>query len=381
MRTSRRHFLATLASAGAASIAAPFLWPARYQDFPVKGPLVDMHVHLFGREEKNGCWLSKTQREHWTYPFFLRLLGLNSSEGFDEGYVQRLVGMMETSSLRKCVLQAWDGRVDGHGRIDRNSTTSLLVPNDYMFSVVRRYPNLFIPCASINPYRADALDELARCADLGARMVKIHPPTMDVDPNKLPLKTFYRLCQARKVLLMVHTGNEHGADVVGLHNGDPAKLELALDEGCTVIAAHAGTGQFYDRERYFANFIKLIERYSTLYCDNSVMASMLRWRNLPEMLTHSGVLDRMVHGSDFPFPSNGLVFWNRLPPRLTGKLAQEKNLLERDLQLKRALGIPPAVFERGATLLGLRTEKELSRAARDSTGGEQKKSLGPPGSA
>ena len=255
MKASRRHFIAVLASAGGGAVAGPFLQPAKYPAFPTSVPLIDMHVHLFGREERNGCWLSKAQREHWTYPFFLRLLGLQGREDFDEAYVERLVGMVRRSSLQKCVLQAWDGRVDGQGRIDREATTSLLVPNDYMFRVVRRYPDLFIPCASINPYRADALEELARCADWGARMVKIHPPTMDVDPNKLPLKCFYRLCQARKVIVMVHTGNEHGADIVGLHNADPAKLELALDEGCTVIAAHAGTGQFYDRERYFAKWL------------------------------------------------------------------------------------------------------------------------------
>jgi uncharacterized protein len=353
MNINRRQFLAALAGAGAAGVASPFLWPAKYLPVESSVPIIDMHVHLFGMEEKNGCWLSKTQREHWTFPFFLRLLDLQDQPEFDETYVQRLVGMVRGSSIRKCVLQAWDGRVDCHGRVDRTTTTSLLVPNDYMFSVVRRYPDLFIPCASINPYRADALDELARCADLGARLVKMHPPTMDVDPNKLPLKGFYRLCQARKVIVVIHTGNEHGADIVGLHNCDPAKLELALEQGCTVIAAHAGTGQFYDRERYFNSFVKLIQRYPNLYCDNSVMASMMRWRNLPEALAHSGVLDRMVHGSDFPFPSNGLVYWNRLSPRVTARLVQEENLLERDVQIKRALGVPPAVFERGARLLGL----------------------------
>ncbi len=353
MKIDRRHFLTAVAGAGVAGVVSPFLWPAKYPGLKASVPVIDMHVHLFGVLEKNGCWISRTQREHWTHPFFMRLLDLNGQEDQDEAYVQHLVQMVKSSSLNKCVLQAWDGRVDGQGRVDRNATTSLQVPNDYMFAIVRRYPDLFLPCASINPYRVDALEELARCADLGARMVKIHPPTMDVDPNKLPLKSFYRLCQARKVLVMVHTGNEHGTAIVGLHNGDPVKLELALDEGCTVVAAHAGTGQFYDRERYFASFVRLIERYPNLYCDNSVMASMMRWRNLPEMLAHSGVLDRMVHGSDFPFPSNGLVFWNRLTPRLTGQLVREKNLLERDLQLKRALGIPQAVFERGARLLGL----------------------------
>lgn len=354
MKISRRHFVTSLAVAGTAGIASPFLWPAAYPEFASERPIVDMHVHLFGVLAKNGCWISPAQRAHWTYPYLLWLLKLKDPEHFDDAYVKRLASMVKASSLRKVVLQAWDGRVDGQGRIDRNRTTSLLVPNDYLFKIVRQYPDIFIPCVSINPYRSDARDEIARTADLGARMVKIHPPTMDADPNKLPLKDFYRDCQTRRLIVMMHTGVEHAADVVGLHNCDPLKLELALEEGCTVIAAHAGTGQFHDPDRFFRHLLEVIERHSNLYCDNSVMGSMMRWRNLPRMLEHAGVMDRMVHGSDFPFPSNALVHWNRLSPAMTARLLQERNLLERDVQLKRALGIPTSVFERGATLLGLK---------------------------
>ena len=65
------------------------------------------------------------------------------------------------------------------------------------------------------------------------------------------------------------------------------------------------------------------------------------------------VLERTVYGSDTPFPSNALVFWNRLPAGKLFHLATEKNLFERDYRLKQALGLPPHVFERGARLLGL----------------------------
>lgn len=354
MKPSRRKFLTGLGCFGAASVATPFAWPARYPRFDHSWPVLDIHTHLFGVLEKNGCWISKTQREHWTHPYLLNMLGIADAEDIDEAYVQRLVGMVRESSVDKIVLQAWDGRINANGIVDKRETTSLIVPNDYLFKIVRRYPDLFIPCASINPYREDALDELNRCADLGARMVKVHPPTMDVDPNKPCLTAYYRLCRERNIVVMVHTGHEHAADITGIHNCDPAKLELALEEGCTVIAAHAGSGQFHDRLDFYEHFTKLIARFPNLYCDNSIMGSMLHWRNLPAMLHDSGIIDRMIHGSDFPFPANGLVFWNRISPRMTARLATETNMIERDFQLKRALGVPKEVFERGAKLLGIR---------------------------
>lgn len=81
------------------------------------------------------------------------------------------------------------------------------------------------------------------------------------------------------------------------------------------------------------------------------LASMLRWRNIPRLLTFPEILERLLHASDFPFPSNALVFWNRLSPGRLLALLSERNLVERDFRLKQALGLPAEVFERGARLL------------------------------
>ena len=81
------------------------------------------------------------------------------------------------------------------------------------------------------------------------------------------------------------------------------------------------------------------------------MASLARWRTLPRLLGTPEVLARAVHASDFPFPSNALVHWNRLPPEVLLSLVSERNLLERDYRLKQAIGLPSEVFERGARLL------------------------------
>ena len=154
---------------------------------------------------------------------------------------------------------------------------------------------------------------------------------------------------------MVHTGAEHSSDIVGDEYSDPSRLRPALEEGCPVIAAHSGMGSFFDDEylfeRFFQNLVGLTKRFPNLYCDSAVLASAFRWRNLPRILEEPNVLERLVHASDYPFPSNALVFWNHLSPFRLLKLCSESNLLERDHRLKRALGLPPAVFGRGAALL------------------------------
>src|SRR5947209_1422095 len=131
----------------------------------------------------------------------------------DEDYVQRLVTMLRTSSVQKAVLFAEDCRYDSAGRPDR-ANTPFYVPNDYMFSVVRRYRDLFVPCASINPKRRDAIDELERCASLGARVLEIHPPIQDVNPAEARFRPFYRRCGERKIILLFHTGTENAAQTV-----------------------------------------------------------------------------------------------------------------------------------------------------------------------
>lgn len=186
--------------------------------------------------------------------------------------------------------------------------------------------------------------------------MKIHPPIQDVNPAESRFRPFYRRVAELGILLMVHTGSEHASAVTDEGLTDPARLITPLEEGCTVIAAHSGMGSFLDtrpfREDFFQNLINLIGRFPNLYCDTAVLASMFRWRNLPRILEEGTVLQRLIHGSDWPFTSNALVFWNRLAPLRLLSLCAERNLLERDYQLKRSLGIPNAVFERGAKLLG-----------------------------
>ncbi len=349
--------MAALAAAGAVGGDSP---PPQSPREP-RGTIIDFHAHLFGvGDGGNGCFLSPAQKRHVTYRFFRMLLGLSDNGRMDEDYIDRITAQLRASSVQKALLLAQDCRYDDEGRPDL-ARTSFYVPNEYLFQVCARFPDLFIPCASINPRRRDALDELEKCAAWGARVVKIHPPIQAVDPGDPAFRPFYRRAAERKLMVMVHTGTEHAAEISGHENCDPARLALALDEGCTAIAAHSGMGDAFDREDFFPSLEAMVERYPNLYCETGNLASMFRWRNLPRLLGSPRVIDRLIHASDFPFPPNALVFWNRIAPgKLFGLLA-ERNLFERDLRLKMALGLPAEVFERGARILGIGAGAERGR--------------------
>jgi predicted TIM-barrel fold metal-dependent hydrolase len=316
-------------------------------------PILDAHVHLFGTGDGgSGCFLSPAQRERHNYRFFLRLLDLREDGRMDETYVERLLAQLHAAPVQQALLFAQDGRYDRDGRFDREST-HFFTPNDWLFDVCARAPDRLLPCASINPRRRDALHEAERCKARGARAVKVHPPTQDVDPADPAFVPFWRTLAELGLVLIVHTGTEHASHVTGFEVCDPARLEPALREGCTVVAAHAGFGSFLDGLDFFPSLQTLVRRYDRLYCDTAVLASMFRWRNLPRLIADDAVLSRTIHGSDWPFPSNPAVFWNRLGPGALGRLVGERNLFARDLELKRALGLPDECFTRGRKLFGI----------------------------
>jgi len=312
--------------------------------------MLDAHAHLFGcGDGGSGCFLSETQRRHLSFGLLQRLLALPET-GMDEAYVDRLLAQARASPLQRVLLFAQDGRYDRDGRLDR-AATSAYCPNDWLFAVCRRDERL-LPCASINPKRRDALAELERCKELGARAVKVHPPIQDVDPADPALVPFWERAAALGVVLVVHTGSENAAAITNTGFGDPARLENALRAGCTVIAAHAGFGSFVDGVDFFPSMQAMVRRHERLFCDTAVLASAFRWRNLPRLLADEVVLERTLHASDWSFPSNPAVFWNRLPPGALAGLSGEGNLFTRDLRLKQALGLPAACCTRGNALFG-----------------------------
>jgi uncharacterized protein len=336
------------------------LWFTHRPPAPLAG-VIDGHSHLFGDEgwppvHKQSSGLSAAQKANPTYGLLTRLLRMPSTGDLNELYVEALVHQArqarEVLGSFRVVLLAQDSRYTEAGEPDWVNT-SFYVPNEYLFRVVSRYPDLFIPCPSINPQRKDWEAELDYCLAQGARVLKIHPPTQAVNPGDPRFRAFYRKCAERGMRVMVHTGAEHSAPIASKTLGDPRLLQLALDEGCTVIAAHAGTRAFFDppEEDHFPDLVALAVKHPRLYADTAVLGSQFRWRCVPEIVRTPSVLPRVIHASDWPFPANAFVFWHRLHPFTTVRLMTERNLFLRDLRLKQALGLPVESFGRMAPVL------------------------------
>lgn len=310
---------------------------------------LDIHVHLFGvGDGGTGCRIAKPIREGLQFRYLMALLRLQEpGKTIDERYEEVLAEQVQGSGLSKAAILGQDAVYDGNGRPDW-ARTSFFVPNDYVFAVVARHSETMIACPSINPERADALQELACCHAKGARLLKIHPPTQGVNIADRKHTQFFRCCCELNMVVLVHTGHEHSAPVIDKHLAAPRRLELALDQGCTVVACHAGTGWITDTPDQLPEFVSLLKRYPKLWGDTSVLGTVGRVRDFGRLLADEEfVRSRLLHGSDFPFPASPAAFATRLGAAAALQIEKEANLLKKDFDLKEALGIGRISAQRG----------------------------------
>src|SRR6185503_11330934 len=144
---------------------------------------IDMHVHIVGNGlGGSGCWL---RVKGWHRPlaaFMLKHIGLRAglqSEDFDQLYMDNLLRLVRESSLGSIVILAQDQVYHEDGRLMQGAG-SFYVPNDYVLNLARQHPE-FLAAVSIHPVRSDALDELDRCLDQGAVMMKCLPNCHNID--------------------------------------------------------------------------------------------------------------------------------------------------------------------------------------------------------
>jgi len=321
--------------------------PARPDSSTLKP--VDMHVHVVGNGSGGtGCWLRVGRWHRPLAALMLRHVGLPSDAltgDLDRLFVDRLLEQVRGSSLGRAVILAQDLVRDEQGR-EMEGVGSFYVPNDYVLGLARQHPE-FLPAVSIHPARPDALEELDRCLAAGAVMMKCLPNCQNINCNDRRFTRFWERMAEAKLPLLAHTGGEHTVPVVRADFADPRILTLPLECGVTVIAAHCGTKSGLFDPEYFHVFAEMTRRFPNLYGDTSAFNVPIRGRHMRKCLAPP-LVERMVQGSDYPVPVHGHFAWARglVDWKSFRRWERQPNVLERDYQLKVAMGFPRETFTR-----------------------------------
>jgi predicted TIM-barrel fold metal-dependent hydrolase len=332
------------------------------------GKLVDHHVHIAGLGVGGTNAFVNRKMQTWRHPFhrlklkvYMSSAGVDDEDKADPQAVARLVSLVRNiKGHGKHRLLAFDKNYRSDGSVNLEKT-EFYVPNEYVFELAERYPELFVPNISVNPYRPDALAELEKWARRGARVVKWLPNAMGIDPSDPKCDSFYEKMKELDLILLSHGGEEKAVEAEEDQKlGNPLLLRPALDHGVKVIVAHcAGLGSnedLDDKNRKvvdnFELFLRLMDekRYQGLvFGEISAMTQFNRAGKLRTMLAREDLHERLVNGSDYPLPAVNILIRTGRLVKLGYINRSEANSLKEiydynpllfDFVLKRTLRLP-----------------------------------------
>jgi uncharacterized protein len=308
----------------------------------VERSLIDCHVHLAALPEgPNGCYISPHMLKSPLFRFLLWKHGLSPDNPgqANQKYVADLLTELRASKhVRQAVLLGMDGVYDQAGLLAREET-HFLISNDYVLNTARAHPDDFLPGVSINPKRRDAVDEVHRCADAGAVLVKVLPNAQQFNPAETKYKAFYRALAERRLPFLSHVGYEFSLIGKDQSVGDPNRLEMALDEGVTVIAAHACSYGLMVYERFLPVLLDFAKRYPNFYADISALTLPNRFRMLFHLRRHPEIHDRLLFGTDYPLSVMHVAAWGRLAFHALRGIIRTTNRFDRQYAVCKSLGV------------------------------------------
>ncbi len=316
-------------------------------------PIIDIHVHVLPPDACTPeAYVSPRQ---WNWPSFLYLRLRHrikrqesvGGNGVMRSHLARAVASMQ--AVDQVVALALDAVYDDAGRKD-SRRTHFYVANDYVFRLAKANDR-FLPGASVNPKRRDAMEELERCLDQGTVLLKWLPNCQGFDPMNPSFTPFYRRLAEARLPLLCHTGPEYALTGADERLGRLEGLRLALDEGVIVIAAHGGGVDIRNFGRAFDTIAQMLVSYPNLYADTSALTQPNRFWFLQRFLRHPDLHPKLVHGSDVPLPILPWLFLGRLPFREIVRLNRVASPIDRDCLIKQSLGFPESIFRRGSELL------------------------------
>lgn len=316
--------------------------------------VIDWHAHVAGLGYgDSGCFINKEMRDNFRFRFFMKWMDVTEEEliaSGDQIVVKKLSDKIARSKyVDQAIVLALDGVVDQQTKELDKANTQFYVPNDYVAKETAKYPNLLFG-ASINPNRLDSLELLEEVHQQGAVLIKWIPSIMYIDPSDEKLIPFYKRMVELGIPLLTHTGMEKSFPTARDELADPKKLELALNIGVTVIAAHIATTGESEGQDNFERILPMFNEYPNLYADISSLTQINKLGFLAKALKHEGLTERMIYGTDWPLQYFPVVSpWyhiNNIGIKNAWNLGEIKNRWDRDVVLKQLYGVPLSVFTR-----------------------------------
>ncbi|MEP6933393.1 MAG: amidohydrolase family protein [Nitrospirota bacterium] len=304
--------------------------------------LIDCHVHLAALpEDDNGCYISPKMLKSPLFRFLLwkHQLSPSNPREANRKYLDNLLAELRASRhVQQAVLLGMDGVYDQNGRLNQ-ARTDFLISNEYVLKTAQAHPSELLAGVSINPQRRDAVEEIHRCADAGATLVKVLPNAQQFNPADRRYKSFYRALVERKMPFLSHVGYEFSLIGKDQSVGDPDRLRVALDEGATVIAAHACSYGLMFYEKFLPTFQDLAKRYPHFYADISALTLPNRMRMLLHLRHYPEIHERLLFGTDYPLSVFHIAAWGRVPFVTLRDMIHTKNRFDRQVAVCRALGL------------------------------------------
>jgi uncharacterized protein len=316
--------------------------PKRDAHMQLQKTLIDCHVHLAAlADQGNGCFISPKMLSSALFRFLLWKHGLSPDRPREanDKYVSDLLAELRASQyVQKAVILGMDGVYNEDGRLD-HARTDFLIGNDYVLKIAQAHPDEFLAGVSINPQRRDAVEEVHRCADGGATLVKVLPNAQQFDPADPKYRPVYRALAERKLPLLSHVGYEFSLMGSDQSAGDPTRLRLALDEGVTVIAAHACSYGLMVYEKFIPTLHDFVRRYPHFYADISSLTLPNRFRMLLYLRRHPEIHPRLLFGTDYPLSVLHFAAWGRVGLGALRRMIRTKNRFDRQVAVCEGLGL------------------------------------------
>jgi uncharacterized protein len=173
--------------------------------------------------------------------------------------------------------------------------------NEFMAGLADRYPGVLMGFGSVDPHASDAVDGIARAADLGLKGLKFHPTLQQFDPREQRYYPLWKRAEERGLILLFHTGTcgigagTPGAGGTKIRYSHPGFLDAVGADfpGVTWVAAHFGWP-------WFLECMAISMHKSNVWIELSGWAP----RYIPaEVVREAGkrLNDRTLFGSDYPF--------------------------------------------------------------------------------